>query len=125
LSADAGVDKLTATNTDVGKAATISTGAGADAVSFDRSRFNGAFTVQTGTDADTVGIAAAGSGRDSFFYGAVTINTGDGDDTLNIGVADNGVAACFAKVLLDGGTGANTLNQAGNIFLVTPVISHF
>jgi hypothetical protein len=125
LSADAGVDNLTATNTDVGKAATISTGAGADEVSVDASRFNGAFTVQTGTDADTVWIAALGSGLNSFFYGAVAIQAGDGNDTLNIGIAGSGVAACFAKVVIDGGPGADSLIYPGNIFLVAPVISNF
>ena len=95
--------------------AKLSTGGGADTIAIDDSLLFGPFSLNSGAGADIINLEldAAQLGVTSF-VSTVNIQAGSGDDTLTAGVAaDPDRQVVFGvDVILNGGSGSNTLSLA-------------
>ena len=87
-----------------GTTTSLATGAGGDTVTV--TAISAPLAIATGDGADTVNIRSMNVGA--------TVNTGDDNDTINVGSlapsTGGTVDAIAARLTLDGGTGADTLN---------------
>jgi hypothetical protein len=109
-------DQLDLEDVQVGRAASIATGAGDDTVTIDGgsgslgSVFTGPFSLTTGAGADTVRIASGAGGGATVFKGSVQAGLGVGADALFL--ATSGTvrfeAPTSTPVVFDGGPGADT-----------------
>jgi hypothetical protein len=108
------------------KPSKIALGEGGSATVIDDSVFSG-FAYDGGGGIDLVEIDLLNAGIVTTFRGPAVILLGDGDDVLNIGTATPlGKADFQSTAKFDGGSGTNTLTNAGNLFIAgQPVVLNF
>jgi len=122
-----GADTVTVTgDTTIAGETKIHTGQDDDLVVIDDVTATGAVKIHTAQGADTVAIEANGlpDGPASGFQGDVRIDTGTDDDSITIGAADeDGNTVVFdAAVLVNGGSGTDTLDWLGHGFETDGVV---
>jgi hypothetical protein len=120
-----GADSVTLFAVDVTGATVVKTGEGDDAVTVDNSTFRGAVTLLTLGGNDTVNIEAgnADDGVGTAFLDVVVVNLGAGNDTINVGFDGDDFVTTLKKVVIDGASGTDTLNDSGtNSFAFDPIL---
>jgi hypothetical protein len=123
-----GADFLKVVSSSIGGAANLQTGAGADALTFEGTRFYDRLTINTGAGNDTLSVEFGTSinQTSTIFRGAFAFSGDADNDTVHLGLGDDDLAAFFAAVSLDGGTGGDTLDQAfARYYGGTPTINSF
>lgn len=121
-SSGSGVDNWTLDGVQILGGTSLSTGAGADIVLFDDCDFFGRLNFLGSGGGDQVQIS---DGANVFFYGPALFDLGNGADTLQLGAGGIGEADFNSGVTLQGGAGADTLNDLNSDFDEEPVILSF
>jgi hypothetical protein len=122
VSEGSGTDDWTLEGLEVLGRTTLTSGGGADTVVFNDAEFFGRVTFLGGGGGDQVQVS---DGDDVTFHGPTLFDLGNGADTLQLGAGGLGEANFLFLVTLEGGNGADTLNEVNPDYDQAPTVQGF